>query len=683
MHAAARVRQRTRVLFAGLREPAGLTVLLTLLVAATGAVLLQRAGSAPLLAAPDGALLVLAAVALAATFFVAELGQALVEVRRQAYSFSLSGVPLLLGLLYLPPTWLLVTRLLAALCAFLVQRASPIKAAFNTASYLLDTALVLALTSWLLPGPTALTLRTAALCYLSLAVVDLLMSLLVLLVIRLHQGPLTAAEVTEVLAPAAGFVLLNSAFALIGALLLTGGALGTVLLALFVVVTAGVYRGFLVLRARHQSLQVVQEFIRHGEGAGSVEELAEGLLARLRILLRASRVELTLLDDRGALTLHVRAEEAGAAVGRGSGSRAGHAPVQSARGRRPAAARSPAVRRGGGVAACTRRARRPRRPAVALRSARRRRRPGPDRRGHRLHPERPGTSPDPRRPPRRRPAQPSPDAATPAGGDPRLAHRTAQPGPPAGPPAGRARRRVHRAAGGAAARPGPVQGGQRRPRPPRRRRTAAGRRGAGARSGPGRLHRGPSGRRRVRGPAARQHEARGAVPDAGRRGGRRRRRRADPPGARRPRRAAGRRLQHRREHRRRRGWARADAHRRAAARRHGDVRRQGRRVPRSWCSRPSSTWGGGERLALLADLHLALERGRAGAALPAQARSRLGHRDRRRGPGALAAPCPRPAQPGRVRAAGRVDRSHRAAHRDGARSRLAPGAAPGRTAAST
>ena len=316
MHAGARV---ARAAASRLRQPVVLTLLLTLAVAGAGAALTGHVPPAALLDGPDGAPLLLVAVGLAVAFFVTELGQALVEVRRQAYSFSLSGVPLLLGVLYLPPTALLVARLVGALCAFAVQRASPVKAAFNSASYLLDTALVLALTGALLPGPGTLTLRTAALCYVALAVVDLLMSLLVLLVIRIHQGPVTVAEVVEVLGPAAAFVLLNTAVALITASLLSDGLLGAVLLSLFVVVTAGAYRGFLVLRARHQSLQVVQDFVEHGEGAGSVEELAQGLLDRLRSLLRASRVELTLLEDGDAQALHVRADEHGIDVTRADG----------------------------------------------------------------------------------------------------------------------------------------------------------------------------------------------------------------------------------------------------------------------------------------------------------------------------------------------------------------------------
>ena len=296
------------------------TLLLTAAITGTGVVLLTGIPTAPLLAHPtSGPSVAVLTVLLAAAFFTAELGQALVEVRRQAYSFSLSGVPLLLGLLYLPPQQLIAARLLGAVLAFALQRASAMKFAFNTGSYILDTALVVVLSHHLVPSATELTLRTAGLCYATLWLVDVVMSLLVLFVIRINQGPLSASEVGGVLAPAGAFVMLNTTIALISAMLIDNGTLGVLLLFGFAMVMAAVYRGFLTLRARHQSLEVLQTFIEHSEDAGSVEELAEVLLGRLRLLLRASRVELTLLHDGSEEDLHLVAEDDGVIVGMQSG----------------------------------------------------------------------------------------------------------------------------------------------------------------------------------------------------------------------------------------------------------------------------------------------------------------------------------------------------------------------------
>lgn len=288
-----------------LRDPRMLTLALTGAMAVTGIALTTVAPARALLAAPGGYATGVLVLALVAAFFLTELGQALIEFRQQAYSFSLAGIPLLLGLLYCPPQYLVMARLAAAVIAFTVQRASGLKFAFNTASYLLDTALVIAIAHQMLGDTAALSPRTAVLCYAALAAVDLLMSALVLLVIRINDGPLSRAEAVEVLLPAAGFVALNTAVGFICAVLLGAGALGGLLLLLFVGVTAGVYRGYLVLRRRHQSLEVVEQFIEHSEGPGTVDDLAGRLLNEICTLVRASRVELTLRDDAGNIDLRV------------------------------------------------------------------------------------------------------------------------------------------------------------------------------------------------------------------------------------------------------------------------------------------------------------------------------------------------------------------------------------------
>jgi diguanylate cyclase (GGDEF)-like protein len=295
-------------------DPMVLTLALTLAMGGCGAALALAAPGAALLPGPTGGAAALALMALVAAFFLTELGQALIEFRRQAYSFSLSGIPMLLGLLYFPPQHLIAARVLAAVAAFVVQRVAPQKLAFNSASYLLDTALVVAVAHLLMADPSTLSAGVAGHAYVALAGVDLLMSALVLVVIRLNDGPVTRTDAVDVLLPAAGFVALNTAIGVLCALLLGDGALGLVLLVTFVAVTAVVYRGYLVLRRRHQSLQVVQQFIEDSAGTGTVPERAGRLLDEIRDLVRATRVELTLHNANGDVEVRVLSDADQAAV---------------------------------------------------------------------------------------------------------------------------------------------------------------------------------------------------------------------------------------------------------------------------------------------------------------------------------------------------------------------------------
>ncbi|GAB7190876.1 EAL domain-containing protein [Kineococcus sp. NUM-3379] len=275
-------------------NPTALTVALTLALASVGALLSSRLPHEALLPGPRGTAGLLVLLGLGLAFYLTELGQALVEIRRQAYAFSLAGIPLLLGLLYVPPHELVLVRVLATSIAFAVQRAPALKFAYNTAAYLLDTALVLTLVHALLPEGAGLDLRTALVCYASLAVIDLLMAGFVMLAILINQGPPQREEVLEALMSAAAFVGITTTLGFIAAALFNAGPLGLALLTVFVVVTALVYRGYLVLRRRHQSLVLVQEFIEQGEGPGTAEEVAQRLLTHVRTLVRATRVQLTL-----------------------------------------------------------------------------------------------------------------------------------------------------------------------------------------------------------------------------------------------------------------------------------------------------------------------------------------------------------------------------------------------------
>ncbi len=230
--------------------------------------------------------------ALVVLLFLAELGQARIEIRRQAYSFSLAGAPLLLGVLFCPPALVVGARLLAAVAAFSLQRVPAVKFAFNAGAYAFDVTAVLVLCHLLVPDAGDLSPATAAACFVSLAVVDALMSAVVLAVIRLNGGPVGREDVVEVLLSAGLFVAINTAVGLIAALLLGAGSLGAALLVLVAGAAAACYRAYLVLRRRHRSLQDLQDFIRGGEGAHDVAGLADRLLPQVRELLHAGRAVL-------------------------------------------------------------------------------------------------------------------------------------------------------------------------------------------------------------------------------------------------------------------------------------------------------------------------------------------------------------------------------------------------------
>jgi len=238
------------------------------------------------------------AAALAAFFLLAEQFLMNVEFRRQAHSLTLAGVPLVLGVLLVPMQTFVIARLSAAMIAFVLQRINYDKMLYNGAAYACEAALDATIVHLWLQHSHNVDLGTVSVVLLVVAGVDQLMSLLVLSLIRLHNGPLSAREIADVLVSAAALSAVTSAFAVIVLLLLTNGALGAGLVVLVIGVGAGAYRGHASTRRRHQALTLIHEFVSDGVGAESLEVLAGQLLSRIRQLLRAATVEVMIVDGQ-------------------------------------------------------------------------------------------------------------------------------------------------------------------------------------------------------------------------------------------------------------------------------------------------------------------------------------------------------------------------------------------------
>ncbi|MDQ1738787.1 MAG: hypothetical protein QOE53_439, partial [Pseudonocardiales bacterium] len=155
------------------------------------------------------------APALVALFLLAEQFLLTVEFQRQAHSLTLAGVPLVLGALLVSPQTFVIARLAAAMIAFLLQRINFDKILYNGAAYACEAALDATIVHlWLQPRHD-IDLWTMTVVLTIIAGVDQLMSLLVLSLIRLHNGPLSGREIADVLVSAAALSAVSSAFAVI------------------------------------------------------------------------------------------------------------------------------------------------------------------------------------------------------------------------------------------------------------------------------------------------------------------------------------------------------------------------------------------------------------------------------------------------------------------------------------
>ncbi len=236
-------------------------------------------------------------VVIAVAFFVTEQNLINIEFRRQSYSLTFAGVPLALGILLLPVHELVLARVVGGLAALLLQHIAAEKTIYNTAAYAFEAALSGMIVHLWLPQVEVLDLWSIAGLMVAIAAVDQLMAVLVLLVIRIHGGDLSRRDVVEVMVQSLVLSLVATAFAAVLQLLISHGIVGNLLALALVTAAVSIYRAYASSSRRHQSLAVVHDFVTEVVGAETVEQLARRGLARIRQVLRAATAELLLLDS--------------------------------------------------------------------------------------------------------------------------------------------------------------------------------------------------------------------------------------------------------------------------------------------------------------------------------------------------------------------------------------------------
>jgi diguanylate cyclase (GGDEF)-like protein len=198
-------------------------------------------------------------VLVTAGFLAAELLVVHLRLGREAYTFSLMEIPLVLGLFFVRPDLLIWCRLAGAALAFLWQRKAMQKAAFNCAMFALETAGAVAIWNLVLAGHDRLSPWAWLATFLAVLYTSVLGSTLVSVVITLATGqrPRTVAEVFSL-----GQIgdLANASCALVAVYLLSADWRAAWLLVVFTAVLVVAYRSYEDARRRSESLEQVNRF---------------------------------------------------------------------------------------------------------------------------------------------------------------------------------------------------------------------------------------------------------------------------------------------------------------------------------------------------------------------------------------------------------------------------------------
>jgi diguanylate cyclase (GGDEF)-like protein len=222
----------------------------------------------------------------------------------QAYSLTLSELPLVVGLLAWPSPWLILARVVGGGAALLLHRRQPAhKLLFNIATLFLEATVAY----WLffeIPGHAQRPVVHAAPAVLvAVAVSTACAMVATCIAIRISVGSLNRRVLRSCAMGCLISTMVNPAVALVGLSAWRDSRLTLPATALTLAAVGLVYRAYVSLHQRHAGLETLYEFTRSLGRSGTTEDQIRDVLAKTCDLLRseAAGILLDIEANRPAL----------------------------------------------------------------------------------------------------------------------------------------------------------------------------------------------------------------------------------------------------------------------------------------------------------------------------------------------------------------------------------------------
>ena len=229
-------------------------------------------------------------------FTLAEIYVAHLQFRRDAHSFSLSEVPLVIGLIFLSPTDLVLAQLVGAGVALIVhRRQSPLKLVFNMSHFCIEAILAAVIFHSLVHGSITPASWGATLLATSAAAVFGV--LMITAAISLSEGRLETKSLPQSLGLGLIVTATNTSLALLAATTLWTNPSSAWLLLIPTAILILAYRAYSNEREKHDSLEFLYESTRQAQGSLEVDASIRALLTHVRRMFRAEVASLTLFSD--------------------------------------------------------------------------------------------------------------------------------------------------------------------------------------------------------------------------------------------------------------------------------------------------------------------------------------------------------------------------------------------------
>jgi signal transduction histidine kinase len=271
----------------------------SLFAACAGIFSLERGISVPLVTGPDVPWWLLAAGFAIAEVFVMHL-----RIARHAHSFSLSEIPIVLGLAFVAPGHLVIAQAVGMGLALAIHRRQrPLRLAFNVGqrsfTALVAFAVVAGLRVRLGPG----WLGVWASIFAAMLIADVVGGLLINLAISLSEGKLSLFD--QVVGIGTALTFANTSLALVAMMVVLQHPAAVILVAVPAATTFLAGKAFADLQRRHENLVQLQRSTGLVQRSLNRQEMIPALLQHVREMFNADVAELMLWPTDGD-DVHVR-----------------------------------------------------------------------------------------------------------------------------------------------------------------------------------------------------------------------------------------------------------------------------------------------------------------------------------------------------------------------------------------
>ncbi len=251
----------------------------------------------------------------AAAFYFFERTVVHFRIHRHAYSFSLSEIPMVLGLFLIPPIQILAAQAIGVAIALTTHRRQPMtKACFNLAQFGLQTAVAILVFRALAYPVDPLAFRNTFSIWTGAIVAWLIANILISYAIRLSGGSVTRQELSNVLTAGAVAATMNVGLGIVTVFLIWLRPDQMWLAAIPIGLLYVAYRAYMVQRQEHSRLSAIYEATRELHRIPQLEEALAAIVKRARSLFDGDYAAVHLFPDGPHRTVFTTAHGPGGLI---------------------------------------------------------------------------------------------------------------------------------------------------------------------------------------------------------------------------------------------------------------------------------------------------------------------------------------------------------------------------------